>query len=186
MQEHAKYLLLDGIGCALVGAQLPASGRGVDGLTALDGGGRAALIGWGGQSASPQTAALLNSSFIQAFELDDYHPTAPLHSNSIVLPAMFAAASQTGPVHGRQLLLGAILAPERIYAGLGSVWETDRIAVKAYSAMGLLHAAIDAALQLRDQVAVDQIERIDVDMPGAAYEQVARGRSARSSRSARR
>ncbi len=36
--------------------------------------------------------------------------------------------------------------------------------------MGLLHAAIDAALQLRDQVAVDQIERIDVDMPGAAYE----------------
>jgi aconitate decarboxylase len=288
VQEHAKYLLLDGIGCALVGAQLPASRRGVDGLTGLDGGGRAALIGWAGKSASPQTAALLNSSFIQAFELDDYHPTAPLHSNSILLPAMLAAASQTGPVDGRQLLLGAILGyetgprvgaalggleiltrgwhsgpvfgplsaaasvgllygldaagfedalgiaatqsgglmsaqfesmvkrmqhgfaaraglvaaalaasgyvgikcvfereyggwlatfgeghetyPEQIYAGLGSVWETDRIAVKAYSAMGLLHAAIDAALQLRDEVAVDQIERIDVDMPGAAYE----------------
>jgi aconitate decarboxylase len=112
VQEHAKYLLLDGIGCALVGAQLPASRRGVDGLTALDGGGRAALIGWGGKSASPQTAALLNSSFIQAFELDDYHPTAPLHSNSIVLPAMVAAAWQTGPVHGRKLLLGEILGYE--------------------------------------------------------------------------
>lgn len=34
----------------------------------------------------------------------------------------------------------------QIYAGLGTFWETDRIAVKAYAAMGLLHAAIDAAL----------------------------------------
>jgi 2-methylcitrate dehydratase PrpD len=112
VQEYARYLLLDGIGRALVGAQLPASRRGVDGLTALDGGGRAALIGWGRKSASPQTAALLNSSFIQPFELDDYRPTTPLHSNSIVLPAMLAAASQIGPVHGRQLLLGAILGYE--------------------------------------------------------------------------
>jgi 2-methylcitrate dehydratase PrpD len=37
--------------------------------------------------------------------------------------------------------------------------------------MGLLHAAIDAALQLRseDKVQPDQIERIDIDMPEAAY-----------------
>ena len=40
-------------------------------------------------------------------------------------------------------------APARSTPGLGTVWETDRIAVKAYAAMGLLHAAIDAALQLR-------------------------------------
>ena len=35
-----------------------------------------------------------------------------------------------------------------ISAGLGTVWETARIAVKAYSAMGLLHAGIDAARAL--------------------------------------
>jgi 2-methylcitrate dehydratase PrpD len=37
--------------------------------------------------------------------------------------------------------------------------------------MGLLHAAIDAALQLRseDMVPADQIERIVIDMPEAAY-----------------
>jgi aconitate decarboxylase len=35
---------------------------------------------------------LLNSSFIQGFELDDWHSEAPLHSNSILLPALFAAA----------------------------------------------------------------------------------------------
>jgi 2-methylcitrate dehydratase PrpD len=36
---------------------------------------------------------MLNSSFIQGFERDDCHPLAPLHSNSLVLPAMLAAAA---------------------------------------------------------------------------------------------
>jgi len=46
--------------------------------------------------------------------------------------------------------------PEHIYKGLGDLWETERIAVKAYSAMGLLHAAIDAALELRAKADVSQ------------------------------
>jgi aconitate decarboxylase len=59
--------------------------------------------------------------------------------------------------------------PERIYAGLGTRWETERIAVKPYACMGLLHAAIDAALELRPAVDVSQIRRIDIDMGEAAY-----------------
>src|SRR5271155_5592383 len=289
VRERAKYLLLDGIACALVGAQLPVSRKGVAAVTALDGAGGAALIGWGDRTTSPPSAAMLNSSFIQGFELDDYHPIAPLHSNSLVLPAMLAAAPHIGHVHGRRLLLGAILGYEtgprvgqalgglemlsrgwhsgtvfgplpaaaaagclygldaagfedafgiaatqscglmsaqfesmvkrmqhgfasrngltaaalaasgyvgikrvferdyggwlggfgaghhpdagQIYAGLGKLWETERIAAKAYAAMGLLHAGIDAALQLRseDKVRAEQIERIDIDMPSAAY-----------------
>ena len=35
---------------------------------------------------------MLNSSFIQACELDDFHSVAPLHSASIILPALLAAA----------------------------------------------------------------------------------------------
>jgi 2-methylcitrate dehydratase PrpD len=230
---------------------------------------------------------MLNSSFIQGFELDDFHPEAPLHSNSLVLPAMLAAAPHVGNVSGERLLLGAILGyetgprvglalggldmlsrgwhsgvvfgplaaaasvgclygldaarfedalgiaatqsgglmsamyesmvkrmqhgfasrdglvaaalaasgyvgikrvfereyggwlstfgeghrtyPEQIYAGLGTVWETERITIKAYSAMGLLHAAIDAALKLRPEVSVSEVERIDIDMAEAAY-----------------
>jgi aconitate decarboxylase len=289
VREHAKHLLLDGIACALVGAQLPVSRKGVEGVTALDGAGSAPLIGWGGRTTSPPSAAMLNSSFIQGFELDDYHPLAPLHSNSLVIPAMLAAAPHMGRVSGARFLLGAILGYEtgprvgqalgglqmisrgwhsgvvfgtlsaatsagalyrldaagfedalgiaatqscglmsaqfesmvkrmqhgfaarngltaaavaacgyvgikrvfereyggwlstfgeghhpdsgQIYAGLGTVWEADRIAVKAYAAMGLLHAAIDAALRLRseDKVPADRIERIDIDMPEAAY-----------------
>jgi aconitate decarboxylase len=58
-----------------------------------------------------------------------------------------------------------------IYEGLGTAWETQRIAVKPYAAMGLLHAAIDAALKLRGsgEAVVDQIARIDIDMSEAAY-----------------
>jgi aconitate decarboxylase len=289
VREHAKHLVLDGVACALVGAQLPVSRKGVEGVTALDDVGRALLIGWGGRTTSGPSAAMLNSSFIQGFELDDYHPLAPLHSNSLVIPAMLAAAPHVSRVSGARFLLGAILGYEtgprvgqalgglemisrgwhsgvvfgtlsaaasagalyrldaagfedalgmaatqscglmsaqfesmvkrmqhgfasrngltaaalaasgyvgikrvfereyggwlsvfgeghhpdadQIYAGLGTVWESDRIAVKAYAAMGLLHAAIGAALQLRseDKVQADQIERIDIDMPAAAY-----------------
>ncbi|KAH6716950.1 hypothetical protein BKA61DRAFT_631014 [Leptodontidium sp. MPI-SDFR-AT-0119] len=39
------------------------------------------------------TAALINGIFIQGFELDDWHSEAPLHSSSIVVPALFSAAA---------------------------------------------------------------------------------------------
>src|SRR5271167_1358302 len=96
VREHATHLLLDGVACALVGAQLPVSRKGVEGVTALDDAGNALLIGWGGRTTSAPSAAMLNSSFIQAFELDDYHPLSPLHSNSLVMPAMLAAAPHAG------------------------------------------------------------------------------------------
>jgi aconitate decarboxylase len=287
VRDRARHLVLDGVACALVGAQLPVSRIGVKGVTALDHAGDSELIGWDGLATSATSAAMLNSSFIQGFELDDYHPLAPLHSNSLVLPAMLAAAPRIGRVSGETFLLGAILGyetgprvgqalggldmlsrgwhsgvvfgpiaaaaaagclygldaagfedafgmaatqscglmsamyesmvkrmqhgfasrngltaaalaesgyvgikrvferpyggwlavfgechrtyPEEIYAGLGNLWETERIAVKPYSAMGLLHAAIDCALELRPKIDVSQIQRIDIDMGDAAY-----------------
>src|ERR1700747_706351 len=287
VRDRAKHLMLDGIGCALVGAQLPVSRIGVQGVTALDSAGDVALVGWGGRATSATSAAMLNSSFIQGFELDDYHPLAPLHSNSLVLPAMLAAAPRAGRVSGGRFLPGAILGyetgprvgealggldmlsrgwhsgvvfgplaaaaaagtlygldaagfedafgmagtqscglmsamyesmvkrmqhgfasrngltaaalaaagyagikrvferpyggwlavfgeghrtyPEDISKGLGVLWETERIAIKPYACMGLLHAAIDAAFELRPKVDVSQIQRIDIDMGEAAY-----------------
>jgi aconitate decarboxylase len=52
------------------------------------------------QKLGPLSAALLNSSFIQGFELDDWHSEAPLHSNSILLPALFAAVEHLSNVGG--------------------------------------------------------------------------------------
>jgi len=107
VRTRAKHLLLDGIGCGLLGAGLPWSRSATAALTALEGDGSAALIGIG-RSASPSAAALLNSSYIQGFELDDYHPEAPLHSVSLVLPAMLAALPSASRRSGADLLLGAV------------------------------------------------------------------------------
>ncbi|MGD0194621.1 MAG: MmgE/PrpD family protein, partial [Candidatus Dormibacteria bacterium] len=124
VRDRAKHLILDGIACAIVGAQLPVSRIGVEGVTALESAGDVELIGWDGRATSATSAAMLNSSFIQGFELDDYHPLAPLHSNSIVLPAMLAAAARLGSVSGETFLLGAILGYEtgpRVGQALGGL-----------------------------------------------------------------
>jgi aconitate decarboxylase len=105
--ERAKDILLDGIGCAIVGAHLPWSKVAVDAVTRFDGRGERTLIGWG-RTVAATTAALLNGTFIQGFELDDFHPRAPLHSASLVIPALLACAEERGGVSGAEFLLGAL------------------------------------------------------------------------------
>jgi aconitate decarboxylase len=66
---------------------------------------------------------MLNSSFIQGIELDDYHPAA-LHSNSLILPAILAAAPHAGQVSEARFLPGAILGYEtgpRVGQALGGL-----------------------------------------------------------------
>ena len=107
VQERAKDVLLDGVGCALVGAQLPWSRIAVETALRFEGRGDRSLIGWG-RTAPATTAALLNGTFIQGFELDDFHPAAPLHSASLVLPALLACAEERGGATGAELLLATI------------------------------------------------------------------------------
>jgi aconitate decarboxylase len=111
VRKRAHYLLLDGVGCLLVGAQLPWSKIAVEAVTGLDGGGNSMICGWGRTTSAP-SAAMLNSSFIQGFELDDYFPAAPLHANSLVLPAMMAVVGQRTATTGPEFLLAAILGYE--------------------------------------------------------------------------
>ena len=150
VRDRAKHLMLDGIGCALVGAQLPWSRIGVEGVTALDDAGDAVLVGWDGRATSATSAAMVNSSFIQGFELDDYHPLAPLHSNSLVLPAMLAAAPRVGRVSGERFLLGAVLGYEtgpRVGQALGGLdmlsrgWHSGVVfgTISAAAAAGTLY-----------------------------------------------
>ncbi len=112
VQARAKHLLLDGIGCLLVGSRLEWSALGVDAVTAFDEGGRSLLAGWGGKRTSAYSAALLNGSFIQAFELDDYYPAAPLHSNSIIIPAMLPIVERHPELDGADFLLALTVGYE--------------------------------------------------------------------------
>lgn len=106
--DRAKHLLLDGIGCALVGAQLPWSRIATDAVLTLEGSGDSIVIGTGRRTSAP-AAAVLNGTFIQGFELDDFHPLAPLHSCSLLIPALLStAATRSATTTGRELLPAAI------------------------------------------------------------------------------
>src|SRR5471030_1908298 len=107
VRERANHLILDGIGCAIVGAHLPWSRTAVEAVLTLEGAGESSVIGWDRKISAP-AAALLNGTFIQGFELDDFHPYAPLHSASLVIPALLASANLRSGTSGAQLLRGAI------------------------------------------------------------------------------
>ncbi|MFJ4657357.1 MmgE/PrpD family protein [Nocardia sp. NPDC088792] len=107
VRVRAKHLLLDGVAAGLVGAQLPWSRVATQSVLALEGSGDAVVIGTGRTTSGP-AAVLLNSTFIQGFELDDFHPLAPLHNGSLVVPVLLATAQQLGGVAGAQALTAAI------------------------------------------------------------------------------
>ena len=285
--DRAKHLLLDGLGCGLIGAQLPWSRVATGAVLDLENDGDSVVIGTGRSTSGP-AAAVLNGTYIQGFELDDFHPIAPVHSCSLVIPSLLSTSTaRTEPTSGADFLLAAIigfevgprvgytlhgaqmldrgwhsgpvfgthsaamssgklrgLSPaqledalglagtqsgglmaaqyeamskrmhhgfaarngfyaaglaaagytgikrvfEREYGGflsvfgeghqpdaslltdqLGERWETSIIMVKSYAVMGGLHGAVDAARQLRQSVAADDISKIDITLGETVY-----------------
>lgn len=162
-RERAKALMLDGIGCAIVGAQLPWSRTAVEIVRRFEGTGDRSIVGWGATTSAP-AAALLNGTFIQGFELDDYHPLGPLHSASIVLPALWAASEGEGmKASGRRFLEAALAGYEvgpRVGMALhgaqmlsrgwhsGSVFGTHAAAAAVGKLTGLDPARFEDALGL--------------------------------------
>ena len=162
VQDRAKHLLLDGIGCALIGAQLPWSRTATEAVLDIDGAGDTVVIGTGRKSSAP-AAAVLNGTFIQGFELDDFHPIAPLHSCSLVIPALLSTAGALPRATGADLLLAAIVGFEvgpRVGYTLngaemldrgwhsGSVFGTHSAAMASGKLRGLPPAQLEDALGL--------------------------------------
>ncbi|KAB7754133.1 MmgE/PrpD family protein [Mycolicibacterium mucogenicum DSM 44124] len=160
--ERAKHLLLDGVGCALIGSGLPWSRVATDAVTGLEPAGDVSVIGTG-RSTSAVGAAILNSTFIQGLELDDFHPLAPLHSCSLVIPALLSTAALTGAVSGSDFLTAAIagfeVGPRVGYTLHGSqmldrgwhsgpVFGTHTAAVASGKLRGLDAAQLEDALGL--------------------------------------
>ncbi|MDT5185731.1 MAG: hypothetical protein QOJ20_1596 [Mycobacterium sp.] len=160
--ERAKYLLLDGIGCALIGAQLPWSRTATEAVLDIDGQGDTVVIGTG-RTASAPAAAVLNGTFIQGFELDDFHPIAPVHSCSLLIPALLSTASSFPQTRGADLLRAAIVGfevgprvgytlhgAEMLNRGWhsGSVFGTHSAAMASGKLRGLSPAQLEDALGL--------------------------------------
>lgn len=107
---RAKYIILDGIACGLIGAHLPHSEKAANAIFSMDSG-SCSVIGYN-KKLTPPNAALLNSTFIQGFELDDWHSEAPLHSNALLIPSLLAAAEHRPTISGSDFLLAMIAGYE--------------------------------------------------------------------------
>lgn len=108
IQTRAKYLILDGLACGLVGAHLPWSEKAANAIFDMEPAGDTTVFGWD-RKIPPLSSALLNSTFIQGFELDDWHSDAPLHSNSILIPALFSAAQHLNTKDNSSIMTGSDL-----------------------------------------------------------------------------
>jgi aconitate decarboxylase len=128
--DRTRYLLLDGIACGLVGAHLPWARRAVDGTLRVDNGSGATLWGWDRQ-VSPTAAALLNGTFVQGFELDDFHPHGALHSSSVVVTAALAAAEAGGGMDF-QSFLGALALGYEVGPRVGIAMGGAKVTVRGW------------------------------------------------------
>ena len=149
-----KLLILDSLGCALYGTELPWSRILMATLGGLDE--TKACAVWGtGRRLSPPHAALVNGTLVQSFELDDVHRAGVLHVGAVTLPALMAVAElrpgMTGPDFLRAALagyetgprVGLCMGPEHI----GQGWHSG-------ATVGVFAAAAGAAAGLR--LSVDQ------------------------------
>jgi 2-methylcitrate dehydratase PrpD len=125
------------------------------------------------------TATTMAAGLQQAFRSDAM--SKPLHSGHAaeagLLAAMLAARGFTGApdVLEGKAGFGAAMAqaPDwgRATAGLGTDEPTvNQVTVKNHSCCGHTFAALDAAVQLRDGVDVENVDRVDVATYGTAIE----------------
>jgi 2-methylcitrate dehydratase PrpD len=149
-----KLLILDSLGCALYGAELPWSRILLATLGGLDKTKACAVWGTGERLSAPH-AALVNGTLVQSFELDDVHRAGVLHVGAVTLPALVVVAElrpgMTGPDFLRAALagyeigprVGLCMGPEHI----GQGWHSG-------ATVGVFSAAAGAAAGLR--LSVDQ------------------------------
>lgn len=164
VRTRAKYLILDGLACALVGAHLPWSETATNAILAVEPPGSSTLIGWGPEhKLSSMATTLLNSTYIQGFELDDVNTTSPLHNNALLLPALLAAshlpdANTTKSSTGASFLLAYCMGCEvgpRIGLSLGG---PDLLTRGWHSGTLMGPAAVAAALSSLFSLANPQIQ----------------------------
>ncbi|HJO71272.1 MAG TPA: MmgE/PrpD family protein, partial [Rhodospirillales bacterium] len=86
---HAAVRVLDWLGCALLGATAEA-GRVLAAYGRTRPAGPSLTIGAGRRDA--ETAALVNGSLGNIFEMDDVHRTSIVHPGDVVIPAALAVA----------------------------------------------------------------------------------------------
>ena len=187
--ERIKLLMLDSLGCAIFGAELPWSRILRQTLAKVDTSEGCAVWGTGERLSAPH-AALVNGTLVQSFELDDVHRVGVLHVGAVTLPGVLAIAEMQPAMTGRDLLtacvagyeigprVGMCMGPEHI----GQGWHSG-------ATVGVFSAAAGSAAALRlsaDQVvhalgiAGTQAAGLMAAQFGAMVKRMHAGRSAQS------
>ena len=187
--ERIKLLMLDSLGCAIFGAELPWSRILRHTLAKVDTSQGCSVWGTGQRLSAPH-AALVNGTLVQSFELDDVHRVGVLHVGAVTLPGVLAIAEMQPELTGRDLLtacvagyeigprVGMCMGPEHI----GQGWHSG-------ATVGVFSAAAGSAAALRlsaDQtvhalgIAGTQAAGLMAAQFGAMVKRMHAGRSAQS------
>ena len=142
-----KLLMLDSLGCAVFGADLPWSRILIETLAAVDSTAGCRLWGTDRRLSAPH-AALVNGTLVQSFELDDVHRVGVLHVGAVTLPGVLAIAER-GQMSGRDLLTAAVAGYE-IGPRVGLCMGPEHIGQGWHSGatLGVFSAAAGAARAL--------------------------------------
>jgi 2-methylcitrate dehydratase PrpD len=149
-----KLLILDSLGCALYGTELPWSRILMATLGGLDETRACAVWGTDRRLSAPH-AALVNGTLVQSFELDDVHRAGVLHVGAVTLPALIAVAELRPGMTGSDFLRAA-LAGYEVGPRVGLCMGPEHIGQGWHSGatVGVFAAAAGAAAGLR--LSVDQ------------------------------
>jgi aconitate decarboxylase len=147
--ERMKLLILDSLGCAVFGAELPWSRILIETLSAVDSTPGCTIWGTGRKLSAPH-AALVNGTLVQGFELDDVHRVGVLHVGAVTLPAVLAAAELRPGMTGRDFLTAAVAGYE-IGPRVGMCMGPEHIGQGWHSGatVGVFSACAGAAAALR-------------------------------------
>jgi aconitate decarboxylase len=149
VRARVRLLILDALGCALYGADLPWTRILQERLAAVDTTRTCAVWGTTLRLSAPH-AALVNGTQVQGFELDDVHRAGVLHVGAVVLPALVSITEQKPGMSGREFLAAAVAGYE-IGPRVGLCMGPEHIAQGWHSGatLGVFSAAAGAARALK-------------------------------------
>jgi aconitate decarboxylase len=187
--ERIKLLMLDSLGCAVFGADLPWSRILRQTLGAVDTSQGCTVWGTNQRLSAPH-AALVNGTLVQSFELDDVHRVGVLHVGAVTLPGVLAIAETQPGMTGRDLLtacvagyeigprVGMCMGPEHIGQGWHSGATVGVFSAAAGSAAAL-HLSADQVVHAIG-IAGTQASGLMAAQFGAMVKRMHAGRAAQS------
>jgi 2-methylcitrate dehydratase PrpD len=148
VKERAKMRVLDFLGVALAGSQIPSSRIMVEVVKELGGTKESTIVGER-MKVSCANAALANGTMAHASDYDDDHRSATMHPGAVVVPAALALAEREG-CEG-SCLIEAIVAGYEVICRVGEAFLGTQYheGFHPTGACGVFGAAVAAAKILK-------------------------------------